>query len=170
MWPAYPIDNSAQPSFTDHNCSGIEPNQQGASPMPVHPYSVPTVKLPDGTIVMDSAKIAPALEKLKPEPSLHLDQELQGKLQAILMKAVGPLSAVFMPRLARDVIDEESVANFREVRQKRFGMSLEEVEQTRGGDMAWKAAEPSIMDLKAFLAEHKRDEGPFVLEIGRAHV
>lgn len=75
----------------------------------------------------------------------------------------GALVPVFMPRVARDVVVESSAPYLREIRSKRFGMSLEELEASRGGEQAWQAAKPGFEELKKVLEEEKRDEGPFIL-------
>lgn len=112
---------------------------------------------------MESAAIASALESRYPEPSLHLETGLHEKFEAAFGKIGGPLVPVIMPRIARDKLAESSVPWFQEARAKRFGMSLEELERTKGGEQAWQAAEPGFEDLRRFLTDHKRDEGPFVL-------
>ena len=112
---------------------------------------------------MDSAAIATKLESLYPTPSLHLDTGLHQALGPTIGKIGRPLSGIFMPRIARDVLLESSVAWFRAAREAAFGMTLDEMERTRGGEQAWEAAEPGFEELKQFMREHKRDEGPFVL-------
>lgn len=42
-------------------------------------------------------------------------------------------------------------------------MSLDQMEKERGGEAAWEAAGPGLDALDALLAEHKVDDGPFVL-------
>lgn len=112
---------------------------------------------------MDSAAIASALESQYPEPSLHLETGLHEQFEAIFGKIGRPLIPVFMPRIARDQLLESSVPWFREARAKAFGMSLDELEQTRGGEKAWEAAKPGFEELRRFLTDHKQDDGPFVL-------
>ena len=119
--------------------------------------------MPDGAFVMDSAAIASKLESLHPTPSLHLDNGLPAKLGAILGKVAGPLIPVFMPRIGRDMIVEESYDWFQEARAKRFGMPLNELEKTKGGDQAWHATRQGLEELKEFVKAHKQDDGPFVL-------
>ena len=138
--------------------SNITPHEGQGSP-----YTLPAVQLPDGTVVMDSLAIAQKLESLHPSPSLHLDNGLHLKVGPIFGKIGAPLLPVFMPRIGRDVIVESSVPYFQEARKKAFGMSLDEFEKMKGGEQAWQAAQPGVEDLKAFLAEHKQDDGPFVL-------
>ena len=112
---------------------------------------------------MDSLAIAKKLESLYPTPSLHLELGLHEQVGPIIGKIGKPLIAVFMPRVARDMLMDSSVPWFLEARKNTFGMSLDELEKTKGGEQAWIAAEPGFEELKTFLYTHKRDEGPFVL-------
>jgi len=68
-----------------------------------------------------------------------------------------------MSLIPRQVIVESSVPYFLESRGKRFGMSIEKLEQEKGGEQAWKAAEPGFKLITALLTEHKKDDGPFIL-------
>ena len=111
---------------------------------------------------MESSAIASKLESLYPTPSLHLDNGLHAQVGPIIGKAIGPLLPVFMPRIGRDRIVDSCYDWFQEARAKRFGMPLDELEKVKGGEQAWEAARPGLQELKAFLAEHKKDEGPFV--------
>lgn len=61
------------------------------------------------------------------------------------------------------MVRENSVAYFRAARAARFGMDLDELEATRGGEGAWEAAKPGLDELEVLMREHKVDEGPFVL-------
>lgn len=112
---------------------------------------------------MESTAIATKLESMHPEPSLHLSNGLPQKLGPILGKAMAPLIPVFMPRIGRDMIVESCYDWFQEARAKRFGMPLDELEEAKGGEQAWQAARPGLQELKAFIKENKKDEGPFVL-------
>lgn len=112
---------------------------------------------------MDSAAIASKLESLQSNPSLQLDNGLPPKLGPILGKVAGPLLPVFMPRIGRDMIVEESYDWFQKARAERFGMPLDELEKTKGGDQAWEATRPGLTELRQFMKEHKQDDGPFVL-------
>ncbi|KAK5119162.1 hypothetical protein LTR85_007776 [Meristemomyces frigidus] len=139
---------------------GVAPNTSGQGGSE---YTVPTIRLPDGTYIRDSAVIAKQLEAIHPDPPLVFDSETQLKAEQAVGKIARPLMPVFMPRVARDVITESSVPFFRETRAKAFGMSLEELEAARGGEQAWEAAGAGFQELRAVLTEHKRCEGPFIL-------
>ena len=49
------------------------------------------IQLTDGTYLMDSDKIAPKLEEIKPEPSLHLDLGLHQEVAKLMGPAVFPI-------------------------------------------------------------------------------
>lgn len=142
---------------------GLPPN---TAPGPGSPYTVPAVRIPssDGNeYVMDSLAIAGRLEELCPEPSLHLEIGLHDRAAAAVAKIAVPLFPVFLPRVGRDVLVESTIPFVNASREKRFGMTMDELEASRGGEQAWKAAEPAFSELKTLLTDHKRDDGPFIL-------
>lgn len=112
---------------------------------------------------MDSKNIVPELEATYPEPSLHLDTELQTKATKAMGALANPLLPVFMPRLRRDVQREDSSAWIKADRERRFGLPEDQWEQEQGGEKAWKAAEEAAPLVREFLKENKKDAGPFVL-------
>ena len=112
---------------------------------------------------MDSAAIASKLESLHPNPPLHLDNGIPAKLGPIIGKVTFPILPVFMPRIGRDMIVEENYEWFQRARGERFGMPLDQLEKEKGGEQAWEAAKPGLVELVEFVKEQKRDEGPFLL-------
>ncbi|KAK0258366.1 hypothetical protein LTR35_018164 [Friedmanniomyces endolithicus] len=138
---------------------GIPPNDMDKG----SPYTVPAIRLPTGEYIMESLAIAQKLESLYPNPSLHLPTTPIEETRAAIGAFAGPLFPVFMPHIGRSVIREDSVVWFRENRQKNYGMTLEEFEASKGGELAWKAAEAKAGLLKELLADHKLDEGPSIL-------
>ncbi len=137
---------------------GVTSNEDGQG----SPYTLPAIHFPDGTLIMESSAIAAKLESLYPDPSLHLDNGLAQKVGPLIGKVAFPLIPDFMPRIGRDIIVESSVEYFQTARAKRFGMSLDELEKAKGGDQAWQAARPGIVELSDFIASQKKDEGPFI--------
>ncbi|KAK4493945.1 hypothetical protein PRZ48_015131 [Zasmidium cellare] len=138
------------------------PKPAGAPGPPVSPYTVPAIQLPDGTAVMDSASIVVKLEELYPEPGLHLENNLHNEIGKVLGQLMMPIMAVCYPLIQRNVLVAETVPGWTAKKEAGFGMSIEELERTKGGEAAWKAAEPGFESLRRFLEENKRDEGPFV--------
>ena len=138
---------------------GITPNTSGGSA-----YTVPTIRLPDGTFIRDSAVIAERLERMYPENRLIFDPVTQAAAEQAITAIATALSPIFITRIAKDVLTESSVSSWRAARESTFGMTLEELEATRGGKKAWKAAdEPGIRLLHEVLTGYKRSEGHFIM-------
>lgn len=125
-------------------------------------YTSPAAKFPDGTWVMDSRKIAEALETLQPMPTLHMDRgDVIDKTQAVVLELFGHLRPEVMPRIPPTLLNARSAEYFEETRAKRFGMSLKDLAKSdKAGEAAWKGAEPSIKQLAEIL---KEKPGVFVL-------
>lgn len=142
--------------------SGVEENAPGTG---WTDYTSPAIHLPDGTTVMNSANIAPVLERLYPSPSLHLDAELHGPITKAAENFAGVVWWDTMAALP-SILPQRSSEYFEETRAVTFGASLKEVARAKGGDAAWKtAAEPGGVaeKLADLLSKHRRDEGPFIL-------
>lgn len=72
---------------------------------------------------------------------------------------------VTVPRVPRVILNEESLEHCRRKWDERYGMSLDELEKTKGGEQAWEAAREPWGVMADIL---KRRGGPFVLgETGR---
>ncbi|KAF2168650.1 hypothetical protein M409DRAFT_21394 [Zasmidium cellare ATCC 36951] len=140
--------------------TGISPNEPGIAWVD---YSVPAIRLPSGEHLMDSLKIAHALEDLHPSPSLHLDTALHEKTSLVTAKAAGPLLPVFMPIIGRSIVLDSDSEWFETDRSQKFGCSMAEFERTKGGQQAWDAARPGMEMLRALLTEEKKDAGPFIM-------
>ena len=123
-------------------------------------YSSPTMTLPDGRHVMGSEKIAPELEKLKPEPSLHIDDPVTEKATLAVQTFFGALRALLLPRVPKVLLNPSSADYFERTRKEWFGMPLSELEQSKDAKEAWQNAKPGVEKLKELL--HQNSEGPFV--------
>lgn len=140
---------------------GIQPNDTSSGSSYAE-YSSPFAKMPDGNYIMDSRKIAEALEKIKPEPSLHMDEgEMIDRTQATVLSVNVNLGAIGMPRVPEKLLNEKSAEYFYETRKKRFGMPLPDLAKSDRAKNAWENAAPHIQAL-ADLLEEKKD-GPYVL-------
>ncbi|KAL9127177.1 MAG: hypothetical protein Q9217_003885 [Psora testacea] len=160
-WLEYP---DIEPTF---KAVGIPPNIQGTAA-----YTIPTIKLPKkkdddddndngrGRYIMDSLKIAQELEKLYPEPSLHLDDPVLEQVLELTPACVASLGGVLMPKVPRTLLNPASVEYFERTRAARFGMPLAQLEKEKGGENAWKEAEPALKKLGELL---KGKGGPFFL-------
>jgi len=110
---------------------------------------------------MDSLAIAKALEKLQPEPSLHLDSGYTDRCQTAVLETQKAIMPIAVARIPAKVLNEASARYFSETREKRFGMPLPELAQSEKAQNAWTNAQPGIDELKAILHEH--EEGPYVM-------
>ena len=125
-------------------------------------YSSPMVQLPDGTFVMDSRRIADALEALQPEPSLRLDSGFVERTQKAVLDVGGALTPICIPRVPELLLNPPSAEYFQRTRAVRFGMTLDELAKSeKAGEAAWEKAKPGIEEIIAILHEH--EEGPYVL-------
>ncbi|WPH01559.1 Hypothetical protein R9X50_00440600 [Acrodontium crateriforme] len=153
--------------FLDHRYLGSTLKSRGFvanAPGPHSEFTAPAIECPsDGSKTMDSAIIAPKLEAMYPEPSLHLDSGMQDKATAAVGKVGFALFAVLMPRIASDMLVDDSVDFWKAKMEPKFGMSVEEFGRVRGGEPAWERAQPGLDELKALLSENKRDAGPYIL-------
>lgn len=110
---------------------------------------------------MESRKVAEALEKIKPEPSLRMDRgEIIDRTQAAVLAAAGPLGPLTLPRVPANILSARSAEYFYETRKSRFGMPLQEVGSSELAKTAWEKAEPQFEKLAALLKEDS--SGPFV--------
>ncbi|TKA65339.1 hypothetical protein B0A55_09439 [Friedmanniomyces simplex] len=152
-WVEYP---DLAPKF---KALGIPPNPPGS----FADFSSPTVRLTDGNYVMDSMPIAEKLEAAYPEPSMHLDNGLWKQAAEICDGLVVSAGPDFMVAVVDDILQEPSKTWFAEDRHKRFGMSLQELQEKMGGETGRPATQAGCEKLKGLLTSHKEDEGPFIL-------
>ncbi|KAK5108667.1 hypothetical protein LTR62_008072 [Meristemomyces frigidus] len=139
---------------------GVPPNDKDTNPNAS--YSSPVVRMPDGAYIMDSLKIATALEKLQPEPSLHLNNGYIDRVQTIVLDIMKGLGPNIYPLIPKHVLPQSSAEYFSETRAKRFGMPLPELAKSdKAGETAWSSARPAIERLGEVLGERK--EGPYLM-------
>ncbi|KAJ9642191.1 hypothetical protein H2204_002560 [Knufia peltigerae] len=143
-WTEYP---DLAPKFEKF---GIPPNETGFK------YTSPTVKMPDGSYVMESRRIADALERVFPTPSMHIDSKYQAPVDAAILNCLGKMRPVFIPLVPKVFLNPRSVEHFVTSREKAIGKSLDEFGRT--GDQSIKDAQPHIRELADMLAE---TDGPF---------
>lgn len=113
--------------------------------------------------MMDSAVIAAKLESLYPQPSLHLNSELENEAQAAMGAVFMSLVFYLAPSVIRNLVAEEDVEWFKADRASRFNMTVEELETEKNADDAYAAARPAFVKCQEVLRRHKKDEGPFIL-------
>ncbi|KAI1313977.1 putative glutathione S-transferase [Xylaria venustula] len=127
-------------------------------------FTVPTIKLPDGTYIMDSKLIVAELEKRYPSPSLliNLDSPLYKRyieqLAPLFNDALRPIYILGVPtRLLKEVNHDY----WHESRAEWCGMPLEQYVRENSAEDAYKAAAPYMRSISALLREN--DTGPFFL-------
>ncbi|KAL8747481.1 MAG: hypothetical protein Q9190_000648 [Brigantiaea leucoxantha] len=148
VWLEYP---DIAPTFQSYS---ISPNEEGT------PYTIPTVRLPNGEYVMDSIKIAAKLEQAHPSPSLHLDSPLVPKASELIGRLLEPIVVVVFSKVPEALLNETSSEYFQRREHKRFGVPLEEVERTTDEGKAWEDATPILKECGCLLKAHG---GPFFL-------
>lgn len=154
-WLEYP---DIAPTLKQLNIPPSEP--------PATAYTSPTIRISD-KYVTDSRKIADVLEKKNPSPSLHLDSPILKKVEELAPQCVMSLGPVFIPRIPRFMLNPRSAEYFERTREARFGMSLSQLEKEKGGESAWKAAEPKWKELGTLL---KAEGGPFFMGKTGKHI
>jgi glutathione S-transferase len=143
----------------NENIRGIPPNPEGSFAA----YTSPTIRLPDGSYVMDSLAIADKLEELYPDPPLYHDFDLEETMRKHLSDLFWPIAAEFGPRIPRNILQEPAKSWFTEDRERRFGVSLEQFEKDNGGEKAWPGIAEALEKIKMFYREEKKEgEGPFL--------
>ncbi|KAL6837324.1 hypothetical protein V8C40DRAFT_229708 [Trichoderma camerunense] len=134
----------------------LPPNETGRA------YSIPTIQFPDGTYVMESRKIAEAIEQRHPSPPVYLDDPTVQKIERLVFKSIKPLYPLLMYKISQVILTEKSYDYWVGQYTREYGMTLDEYERQFGGEKAWAAAQPAMSELTATLKE-KQAEGPFFL-------
>ncbi|GJC88881.1 glutathione S-transferase-like protein ustS [Colletotrichum liriopes] len=138
----------------------LKPTGLEGDPSQVALFTCPTVQFPDGTYVMNSAKIIERIEVDYPEPSLQLNSEVLQQVYDLVKKTFDALRPVLLPLAPRDILSKRSAEYFLETRAKIYGMTLDELEKTQGGELAWANAKDSLQKAAALL---NKTNGPFFL-------
>lgn len=123
-------------------------------------YTSPAVRLEDGTVHMDSWKIAHELEKLYPSPSLRLDEPVVELIRQHVGKLAKPLTANVIPKVPRNLLTEYSRGYYERTRLQRFGMPLSELEKEKGGERGWEEVRGPAEEAAELL---RKNGGPFFL-------
>lgn len=153
QWVEYPDIAPLFKSF------GIAPNPPDSGNVP---YAIPAVRLADGRYVMDSVKIAEALDEQQPLPSLHLTSPRVGQVQKAVKLANEALAPISKPRVPVMLLNSGSLDYFHRTRSKRYGMSLEELARSDlAGEGVWAGAADGLALMRDVLAEDKA--GPYVM-------
>ncbi|KAL0936377.1 glutathione s-transferase [Colletotrichum truncatum] len=138
----------------------LKPTGLEGDPDQIALFTCPTVQFPDGTYVMNSAKIIKRIEAEHPEPPLYHDLELTQTLLQSAQGLMDALAAILLPIAPRRILSERSAKYFWETRKEYLGMSLDEFEERYGGEKAWEKAKKPLDEITALLS---KTEGPFFL-------
>ena len=140
-----------------HVNSGVEKNTVGNTA-----YTIPTLRLVNGkteTYIMDSLKIATALEDVFPTPSLHLKSEYLPQMYELVGECQKFLTPFWMPAVPRHILNPVSAEYFNRTRQERLGKPLEEMAK-EATPAQWEKSRPAFEKIAALL---KTNGGPFVM-------
>ncbi|KAK0735214.1 thioredoxin-like protein [Lasiosphaeria miniovina] len=148
-WLNYP---QVKPRLEGH----VAPHAPGTH---IAPYTIPTIRLPDGTYIADSRAIADTISVLHPSPPLQIDSPQLEWLMANYGRLMTPFRGVYLPLVPRRLLADESVAYWYESKARVAGKSVADVERDEGGDVAFAAVEPSMKEATAMLKENPA--GPF---------
>ncbi|QDS72629.1 hypothetical protein FKW77_002275 [Venturia effusa] len=150
-WVEYP---DIAPKF---KAFGLEPNIDGDTA-----YTIPTVRVVNGkteTFIMDSRKIATALEAMFPTPALHLDSEYLPEMYNLVAEAQKHTRPFWMPSVPADVLNPVSAEYFYSTRLKIVGKSLREFAEEATPEQF----EKSIPQFEKIATLLKTNGGPFVM-------
>ncbi|KAI3579577.1 hypothetical protein IWW34DRAFT_820357 [Fusarium oxysporum f. sp. albedinis] len=123
------------PEIKERLSEHVSPNEQGT------PFTCPAIQLPDGSYIMDSYKIVDVIEEKYPEPSVHLNNPMQDRLRASMIKFMTEMVPIYVPGVAKNIIGEKSIDFFLATRLQ--------------------TAEPFAREITALLEENT--SGPFLL-------
>ncbi|KAK3497887.1 uncharacterized protein B0T23DRAFT_452053 [Neurospora hispaniola] len=141
----------------------LSPHLPPAAPEPsTSSYTIPAIRFPDGTYMMDSKTIAVALEERYPAPqypSLHLDTPALAKLESLMPGMMGKLVGVFVPGAVKNILGPKSQPYFISTREAAFGMSIDELQKTQGGVQAYEKIREELQEATALLKQNTA--GPF---------
>lgn len=126
---------------------------------PLETYTSPTIHYTDGRYIADSKVIAQTIDKDHPEPPLHLDSPYLTKLEEILPSLMPALSGNYVPFIPKRLLNDASVPYWYSTREAKFGMKLDDLEASQGGEPGFSKAEPLLRQVTDALKENPY--GPF---------
>ncbi|GAW11614.1 hypothetical protein ANO14919_009610 [Xylariales sp. No.14919] len=124
-------------------------------------FTVPTVKMPDGTYIMDSMVIAREIEKQHPSPPLYVDSPLRQRYIDYLSPAWVQLRPEILSAVPNRLLNEVNHPYWRETRSQHLGMDLDQFVRENNGKHIYKAAAPHLQNITAMLKEN--DKGVFFM-------
>ncbi|KAF5020101.1 hypothetical protein F66182_7864 [Fusarium sp. NRRL 66182] len=124
-------------------------------------WTIPTVRFPDGTYIMDSNKILERIEKEHPEPSVHSDSPVLSKLFEIMPKIMKSIQPIYLNAVPERLLNDKSLPYWHETRTGMVGMPLDQYYEENGGQQAWDGAKEPLHEVEALLKDNS--DGPFFL-------
>lgn len=124
------------------------------------PYTIPAVRFPDSSYLMDSAVIADRIEALYPSPSLSLSSPTIPEAEKIIGEVMVALVGWTMPSAIDKILSPRSAEYFRRTREESMGITMDKLQAEKGGESAWEDAAAPLKKLGDLL---RKEEGPFVL-------
>ena len=134
--------------------NSVAPNMRGAQ------FTLPAIRMPDGSYVMDSYKIAEIIEEKHPVPSIPLNQPIQFRFIEELKAFMGELTPIYVPGVAQRILGDPSLDFFYTSREQDVGMPLDDYGKQHGPG-AFDRAEPFIRKITELLKE--APSGPYFL-------
>lgn len=122
-------------------------------------YTIPAIKFPDGTYIMQSRPIAEAINERYPQPPLELNPPVSDRLLQAMNKIMHVINPVYYKFVPERILNTASHEYWYRTRTVYAGMPLDQYWAEKGGEKAWDAAEPHIRAVTALLKENP--EGPF---------
>ncbi|KAH7114486.1 glutathione S-transferase-like protein [Dendryphion nanum] len=154
-WVEYP---DLKTTFKD---LGLPPNDKN-DPEYYMDYTSPAVKFEDGTLVMNSWKIAPEIEKRYPSPSLHLDEPVNVQVRDNVEELLQTLTANVIPKIATNVLTEPSKLYFERTRAEMSGLALDRWEAERGGEKCWNEVKKPAQETAELLRKNEVSYADFI--------
>lgn len=142
----------------------IYPHTHGKPSVTAHevgwPYTIPTVKFPDGTWLMDSRKIAEAIEARFPSPSANLQSPFQARMEELINPLIFTVFGLVIKEIPDNLLNESSEEYWNDDRADLVGMNIDKFAEAKGGQNALDAARDSLEKITALYKENS--DGPFL--------
>ncbi|TEY73281.1 hypothetical protein BOTCAL_0080g00090 [Botryotinia calthae] len=146
-WIEYP---DIEPTFKSLK---VQPNASGIQ------YTIPTIQIPEVGYVQDSSTIATLLEHRYPTPSLKIETPELSQVEDLIPKLQLSIRPLWLPLLAKGLLNDASRVYFEETRKERVGMDIYEYGKKEGKEKCWEDTEPIVRELGKLL---KAKGGPFI--------
>lgn len=124
------------------------------------PYTIPAVRFPDGAWLMDSRKIADAIEARYPEPSARLESPFQPRMEQLVAPLIFSVFGLVIKEIPDHLLNKPSEEYWNDDRADLVGMPIDEFAEKRGGQAGLDAARDHLQAVTKLYKE--KSEGPFL--------